>query len=291
MTPGRTTPHVLAVALAAAGALQLTAAVASADGPTKQECVAAYVSAQDDRRTGKLVAARAELITCSQSTCPPAATSDCTQWLRELEQSLPSVVVSARDASGREAADVRVLLDGAPLTGMQSGRALAIDPGAHTLRFESSSGPAVEERVIILEGQKNRTISVILGSKAALVAAPASAPSPAVSSRPVGPLVWLFGGLGIAGFAVFGGVGASSLADESALRDTCAPRCAGDDVSAIRHKHTVADLGLGVGVASLGVATWLFFTRPVVTTPSESSAVAGLKLSFSGTAAMLGGMF
>ena len=100
--------------------------------------------------------------------------------------------------------------------------------------------------------------------------------------------------LGVAGLAVLAGVGASSLGDESALRETCAPRCAEDDVHAIRVKHTIADIGLGVGVASLGVATWLVLTRPVVPAASKPSAaftLQTLQLAFTGSAATLRGTF
>ena len=279
-------------ALALGVGIQLIAPAALADPSTKQVCVAAYDRAQDLRRTGQLVAARAQLITCSQPTCPPAATDDCIQWLHEVERSLPSVVVSARDASGREPADVRVFIDGAPLADAQSGRALEIDPGAHTFRFESSLGPAVEERITILEGQKHRTISVILGpsaiGKALLALAPAG--PAAAPQRPISAMIWLLGGVGVAGLGVFAGFGVKSLGDESRLRTTCAPHCAAGDVDAIRHEHTAADVGLGVGVASLAVATLLFFTRPT-TTPARPSSTAGLGLSSSAGAAMLGGTF
>ena len=280
-------------ALAFGVGLQLTALGALAEPPTKQACVAAYDRAQDLRRAGQLLAARAQLITCSQPTCPPAATDDCVQWLHDVEQSLPSVVVSAADASGRESPDLRVFVDGTPLADARSGRALEIDPGAHTFRFESSLGPAVEEHVTILEGQKHRTLSVILGPPASGKAPSGSvAPAgPAASpDRPIGATIWLLGGVGVAGLGVFAGFGAKSLGDESGLRTTCAPHCAVGDVAAIRHEHTAADLGLGVGVASLAVATLLFFTRPTRPPPRPSST-AGLGLSLRAGAATLGGTF
>jgi hypothetical protein len=290
MTPGvKRSP--LAALVVGVG-IQLVAPGARAEPPTKQACVAAYDRAQDLRRTGHLVAARAQLITCSQPSCPAAATDDCIQWLRDVEQSLPSVVVSARDAGGREAASLRVFVDGAPLADAQSGRALEIDPGAHTLRFESSLGPAVEEHVTILEGQKHRTISVILGPPASGQASPGPlAPAgPAAPERPIGAMIWILGGVGVAGLGVFAGFGAKSLGDESALRSTCAPHCAAGDVDAIRHEHTAADVGLGIGVASLAVATLLFFTRPT-TTPPRPSSTAGAGFSFGAGTATLGGTF
>ncbi len=209
-----------------------------------------------------------------------------------MEQSLPSVVVSARDASGREVSDLHVLVDGIPLATAPSGRATPIDPGAHTFRYESSQGPSTEERVTIREGEKNRAVSVILGAAPGPAAAPPpSSPSSSAAARPIPTLAWVLGGVGVAGLAVLAGVGASSLGDESALRETCAPRCAEDDVAAIRVKHTIADIGLGVGVASLGVATWLIFTRPVVPAATKPSASRALELTITGSAATLRGTF
>jgi hypothetical protein len=42
------------------------------------------------------------------------------------------------------------------------------------------------------------------------------------------------------------------------LRDSCAPSCPEDDVGSVRTKLILADVSLGVGVVSLGVATYLF---------------------------------
>lgn len=277
----------LALTLALGFAIPARAASPSAK-EVKEACVSAYERAQDLRRTGKLVEAREALITCSQAACPSAATVDCTRWLGEVEQSLPSVVVSAHDARGHEVTDLRVLVDGSPLPAAPSGLATPIDPGVHTFRYESSLGPAIEERVTIREGEKNRAVSVTLGPAPSPAAA--NAPSPSPGARPVPALAWVLGGVGVAGFAVLAGFGASSLGDESALRDTCAPRCAEADVHAIRVKHTIADIGLGVGLASLGVATWIFVTRPVVP-DAKPSASTTLQLAFTGSAATLRGTF
>jgi hypothetical protein len=287
MTPRPLTGLRSALALALVSSLALPARAAPpSPKAVKEACVSAYERAQDLRRTGKLIDAREALITCSQPACPSAATIDCTRWLGEVEQSLPSVVVSAHDARGREVSDLRVLVDGAPLPAAPSGLATPIDPGAHTFRYESSLGPAIEERITIREGEKNRAVSVTLGP-APSPAAASGAPSSAASSRPVPALAWVLGGVGVAGFAVLAGFGASSLADENALRETCAPHCALDDVHAIRVKHTLADIGLGVGVASLGVATVLFFTRPAVPATTTSRAGGKLQLAITGNAAAL----
>ncbi|WP_437627850.1 hypothetical protein [Sorangium sp. So ce1151] len=331
-----------ALALSLAAALSLAGIDARAQ-PSKRACAAAYERAQGLRRDGKLIAAREALIACSQPTCPAAAVADCGPWLAEVEKSLPSVVIAARDAGGRERLDVRVFVDGRLLAAALDGKALPVDPGPHTFRYEPAGGPAVEERVLIREGEKNRAITVILGAPpggappsprpiaapaapgaprsaapsapppgapppaapppdappSAPPAAPAapppatpppsapplaapSAPQPSAPSAPtaptaptaVPPLAWVAGGVGVAGLGVFAVVGALSLDAEAELRATCAPRCPGDDVRAIRVQHAVADVGLGVGVVALGAAAWLYLTRPAAATPPPARASA-----------------
>ncbi|WP_437616872.1 hypothetical protein WMF20_23505 [Sorangium sp. So ce834] len=330
----------LAVAVAIAAALALTGARAHAQ-PHKRACAAAYERAQGLRRDGKLLAAREALIACSQPTCPAAAVADCGPWLAEVEKSLPTVVIAARDAHGRERLDVRVLVDGRPLAAALDGKALPVDPGPHTFRYEPASGPAVEERVLIREGEKNRAITVILGassagappatptpastaaspaspaspaaspaSPASPAASPASPTLPAASSAPpaapsapppdppeepaVPGLVWASGALGAAGLAVFAVAGALSLSAEADLRATCAPRCPGDDVRAIRVQHAIADVGLGVGVVALGAAAWLYLTRPAAARPPNAGAAApgpALRPFVAGAAAGIEGAF
>ncbi|MGK3962733.1 hypothetical protein WMF38_00910 [Sorangium sp. So ce118] len=369
-SPDRARP---ALALFLAAALSLAGADARAQ-PSKRACAAAYERAQGLRRDGKLIAAREALIACSQPTCPAAAVADCGPWLAEVEKSLPSVVIAARDAGGRERLDVRVLVDGRLLAAALDGKALPVDPGPHTFRYEPAGGPAVEERVLIREGEKNRAITVILGappagglSSARPLAAPAASASPphappaapplaapaappptapaappptapaappptapaappptapaappptapaapplaappraappraAPAERPappaVPPLAWAAGGVGVAGLGVFAVVGALSLDAEAELRATCAPRCPGDDVRAIRVQHAVADIGLGVGVVALGAAAWLYLTRPAAATqpPARASALRpALRPVAAGAAAGVEGAF
>lgn len=273
-----------ALSLAAALSLALSAAGAAHAGPTKRACAAAYERAQGLRRDGRLLEAREALIACSQPACPPAAVADCGPWLAEVEQSLPSVVVAAKDAGGRERLDVRVLVDGRLLAATLDGKALPVDPGLRTFRFEPAAGQAVEERVLIREGEKNRAITVTLGAPAAgapaarrPLASPPLAPPAATPLAPpadpaIPPLAWVAGGVGVAGLAVFAVAGAVSLDAEADLRATCAPRCAADDVRAIRVQHAVADIGLGVGVVALGAAAWLYLTRPAVARPPQPPA-------------------
>ncbi len=318
-SPARARPApTLAVALAVAAALALTGARARAE-PHKRACAAAYERAQGLRRDGKLLAAREALIACSQPTCPAAAVADCGPWLAEVEKSLPTVVIAARDAHGRERLDVRVLVDGRLLAAALDGKALPVDPGPHTFRYQPAWGPAVEERVLIREGEKNRALTLPLGAPSAGApasppppaapppAAPAAPPTASPATPPTAPpaapppakpaipgLVWASGAVGAAGLAVFAVAGALSLSAEADLRATCAPRCAADEVRAIRVQHAVADIGLGVGVVALGAAAWFYATRPAAASPPKAGAGApgpALRPFVAGTAAGLEGAF
>ncbi|HEY6462313.1 MAG TPA: hypothetical protein VIY73_19230, partial [Polyangiaceae bacterium] len=99
----------LALALAGAAALSLAHA---ANASEREACFSAAESAQRVRAQGHLLDAREKLRVCAHPTCPAAVRDDCTTWLAEVEEELPSIVVHARDAAGNDVADVRVLVDG-----------------------------------------------------------------------------------------------------------------------------------------------------------------------------------
>jgi hypothetical protein len=102
---------------------------------------------------------------------------------------------------------------------------------------------------------------------------PTTAPDapPASSKKLVLPIVFAsIGVVGVASFAAFGLMGKSQ---RSSLASSCAPYCTSDDVSPVRTKYAIADVSLLVGLASLGVATWLFVSAP----PGDSSTASALR--------------
>src|SRR5262249_6910200 len=125
----------------------------------KLACVHRHEDAQLARRTGKLLAARAALPACSREACPGAVRGDCVEWLEEVNRSVPSVVITARDR-GLDVVDVRVFLDGELVTTRLTGSALEADPGEHHFRFVAARGPVVERTVLMSEGLRNRPIDV-----------------------------------------------------------------------------------------------------------------------------------
>lgn len=280
-------------------ALSLSSASLPAFAQEKEACVAASEDAQKLRKQKKLVAARKELLTCAQEACPAVVKKDCVSWLAEVEDSLPSVILSAKDGSGNDVTDAHVLVDGAPLVDKLDGSAISIDPGPHTFRFEPASGEPVETKVVVLEAEKKRVITVTLGEKPKPVVeappppppkpvtpeAPSEAPSPGIPTAS-----WVLGGVALVSFASFGYFGLSGRADRDHLLDTCAPYCSKDDEKPARNKLLVADISLGVGIVSLGVATVLAITAPSHEPKKSAVRVDAVPVA-GGAVGMLGGTF
>ena len=248
----------LALLLATAAQSAGAATPGPEQGPA-QACLKSYDDSQPLRQAGRLVAARQELLRCSQEICPSAVKSDCLPWLAEVERSLPSIVVAAKDTHGQDTANVRVLIDAALAAPTLDGRPIALDPGTHHLRFELAGAPAIEQDIVVQVGVKNRPVEVSFGPKApgsgslGGAAGPAAGEPSAERGEPVaGYVLTGFGVLGLGSFALFGLLGKG---EADTYQETCAPTktCNEDDVAATRTKLIVADVSLGVGVAALGV--------------------------------------
>jgi len=216
-------------------------------------CINAYEQAQRLRKSGDLTAARDALMTCSRDTCPDIAKTDCTRWLAEVRQDVPSIVVGARFGDGRDAIDVRVTMDGKPLTEKLDGHAIELNPGVHTLRFETTGRAPVEERVSIRVGERNRRVIATFPDPA-----PATPATPSAGGIPT--MTYVLGGVGVLGLAGFGFFGATGLSKESDL-DQCKPTCASGDVDTVRTRYLLADISLVVGALGLGGASYFYFTR------------------------------
>ncbi len=256
--------------VASAMLLVFTAASLPAFAQDKESCVAASESAQKLRTEKKLRAARKELVHCAQDACPAVVKKDCFSWLKDVDDSLPTVILSAKDGSGSDVSDVKVLVDGELLAEKLDGSAIAVDPGAHTFRFEHTGTPKlppVEQKVLVRETEKNRVISVALGAQPKPVEKPVDAPPPAklpdtAPSRGIPTGAYVFGAVAAASFVGFAYFGLSGRADRDRLRDTCAPYCHKDDENPARTKLLLADVALGVGIVSIGVATVMILTAP-----------------------------
>jgi hypothetical protein len=221
--------------------------------------VDAYEQSQRLRREGKLRAAHERLVVCSNRSCPEAAQLDCAHWLAEVEQAQPGAVVTARGPDGQELTDVRVLVDGEVAADRLDGRAIAVDPGLHTVRVETAQGRSLEQSVMFREGEKFRAVAFAFAPAASPPPLPTPAPLQAAEANPPGggglPVVsYVLGGIGVAAVAVGTALDILGKDRETTLKNTCAPHCSPSDVQAMRTQVLAGDIALGVGLASLAGA-------------------------------------
>jgi hypothetical protein len=245
--------------------MMLVSASAHADSP-KGECVEAYEQGQILRRKGELVRASEQVVSCARDVCPAFMRVDCAQWHAELEGAIPTIVVIARTRDGADIADVRVSVDGRVISERLEGRAIALDPGAHTLRLERKGMPALERPLVVSEGQKLREVIVEFGdvrpSPEPSRQAPASLPLAESPSRGGTPApAWIVGGVGVLALSTFVTLGISGRSEQSNHLEKCNPRCAPDEVDSVRTKYIAADIALGVAVVSFAVSAFLFLTH------------------------------
>ena len=230
-------------------ALASLALEARADQKT---CFDAPVEGQQLRKAGKLHDAREKFLACAQKTCPTEIVDDCVKWASEVDAALPSVVVNARDAQGRDLDGATVSIDGGSF-GPIGTRAIRLDPDKHRVTVRTAAGVEGSRDLTLREGEKERVVTLVFGARGILESTP---PSP----RAVPTYVWIVGGIGAVAtlsFAVFGTLGL--ITRSSAHCDT---GCFESDKSVVDTEFLVADVSLATGVVALGVAAVLYFTRP-----------------------------
>lgn len=250
-----------AILVLAASGSWLASATVSAQ---TDACSQAYEKAQEERAAGRLSSAIAQLQVCIDTSCPPFIREDCSRWMNETEEALPSVVFAVR-RDGQDQMEAEVTCDGTMLAQSLDGKAVPLDPGPHTFTFSIPGFAPVERQLLIREGERNRRIEVdfrTLRSNPFLVAAenePAGAGSPSRTPRTY--LTYGLAGvgaLGIGGFALFAVLGSRQQGD---LEDSCAPYCRSSQVDGVKTKYLIADISLGVGLAALGAATYFYLTN------------------------------
>ena len=254
-------------------------------------CGASYTRGVERAREARLREASELFGVCARTACNEDMRRECAARRAQLEADTPSLVPLVTDDAGEPRVLVEVRIDGALVTSRLDGRALPVDPGKHELAFSTDSGVFATRHLMVIQGERNRAIHVVLhdadegGVKPAreLVAPPprdaAAAPAPRVVAEarlPVdapevatrhdtagggrGAAPYLFGALGLAGVGGFGLLTYWGRAD-NALLAGCTPSCTAGSVRHVRELYWAADASLGVGIASLAVSTWLFAAR------------------------------
>jgi hypothetical protein len=269
----------------------------------KLQCVKAAEAGQNQRDDGHYRAARESFLACSQSTCPPVIVRSCSQWLHDMQEVVPSLVLGAKDDRGNDLVDAKVMLDGQPLTGALEGKPIEADSGEHVLRFERDGSIPSEQKVVLRAGEKARAVTVVLHS----IAAPGPSeqkPPPPSGGRGIVRIASA-ASLAVAAVAA-GGVGAAFLVESNQARGDAenirnslpsSNACTGvssDRCSSLNNKVNAqyGDLNLSTGLfAAAGVLaagaliTWIAWPRdpPSATAwiaPATGGATVGISGSF-----------
>lgn len=189
--------------------------------------------------------------------------AEISQARQALESRVPKLVI--KRGEGAEAA--RIELDGVELGEAQIGQPVAVDPGPHTIVAKLGGDRQVEESASVKESE---TAEVVLKAPAAAETKPQQ-PHDGNSTVPPDPekkhasvLPWVIGGVGVAGLAASGAFfglreGAKSDLEKGCDGNVC-PESLHDKQNQAQLYNTLAWVSLGVGVAGVGVATYLFIS-------------------------------
>jgi len=309
---GRLVPFGVCVAV-----ITLTAAPARSERlGDERACMGAFKKAREREQSGKLQQAKDLLMSCAQAPCGGFMRQQCANRYNQLESDTPSVVLIVTDATGAPRADVQVRMDGEIFARQLDGRALTVDPGMHEFSFVADGMVFGTQKVMIVQGQRNRFITAMARSGGKhhhlVVEAPAEkeAPTPAAVIAPsrkattklavreesdkekesaeatppasaAAPLAetaadpadsdtggsgkkksgsilpWIVGGLGVASLGAAGVMTFWGRKDNDALKQ-CTPNCDPASTQHIKRLYLGSDIAAGVGLAALGVATWLY---------------------------------
>ncbi|MGD0676103.1 MAG: hypothetical protein ABSC94_11825, partial [Polyangiaceae bacterium] len=250
---GRSTRFASLVGVAAALATVTTGVDSWSDlSEATRACVAAYDDAQGYRKDGDLLKARKALETCAAATCPGIIQSDCTTWLSQVVDSIPSIILEAKVGEDN-VFDVSVWMDGARIATKLDGKPIEINPGLHVFVFERQGAPPIEKKAIVAH-TKSDLISATWSSAPAPIRPTGTAhltgPAPAASDspRPVTWPVYVLGAITVVSFATFAVLGVSGNATKHDLESSCAPHCTDSQVGPVRTRFIAADVAAGVGV-------------------------------------------
>ena len=176
------TSRILPIAVCGA-AIVLSAAPARSERLSDERaCITAFRKAKEHESSGKLQEAKDLLMSCAQAPCGSFLRQQCSSKYNQLESDTPSVVLIVTDASGAPRADVQVRMDGEVFVQQLDGRALTVDPGMHEFTFAADGVVFATQKIMIVQGQRNRFITALMrsgGGKQKRMVAQPERPAPA----------------------------------------------------------------------------------------------------------------
>lgn len=248
----------------------------AAKGGAKAACLAAHEEATTLLTQNKPHAAHDKFVVCARSECPTVVRKECGDQLVAVEKDAPTVALEARDEAGADTTAVKVTMDGSPLAERLTGSAVDVEPGEHVFRFERADGKSIEQKVLVVEGDKNRKV---VADFASLVPRP---PLGGGDSRPVTPhepkkipvLAYVAGGVGIIGLGGFTLFALTGKGAEKDLASSCNPNCTNDQLSSVKRDYLFADISLVIGVVA--AATAVILAWPALTDGASSTTTASI---------------
>jgi hypothetical protein len=149
---------------AAALALAATPAWSQAARPRDEEaCQATLKDAKAKEQDGALQTAKTLLRTCAMNPCSAFVRQQCANRYNKLDMDTPTVVLVVTDAAGGSRSDVQVRVDGEPFASKIEGSSLPIDPGMHDFSFIVDGHVFATQKILIVQGQRNRFITATIG--------------------------------------------------------------------------------------------------------------------------------
>jgi hypothetical protein len=118
--------------------------------------------------------------------------------------------------------------------------------------------------VVVREGQRDRAVSVTLGSAQPLPPPRALADKPVEEVRPVPWVVYLSGAITLVAAGSFASFGILGLTERASL-SSCKGTCPQPKVNEVSTNFTIADASWITGLVALAVTGVLYFTRPTLT--------------------------
>ncbi len=183
-----------------------------------------------------------------------------------IKGALPTLILGAKDGAGNDLTAATVTLDGTAVPGALDGRALDLDPGEHTFRFEIPGQPPLEKKLVLREGEKDRRETVVLGPPPPPPPAPVKPPSFWTTQR---TLAVVSGGIGVVGLGLGAMFGAYAISSQSREKSDCASAaaCASyaqgmEDFTVAQKDATGATVALAVGGALVATGVVVWFTAP-----------------------------
>lgn len=233
----------------------------------KAACLDAASRGQTLRDGDELIEAREQFRICARAVCPAVVQKDCASWLDAVEKSLPTIVVSAKDAAGNDIVDVKLSVDGHLLTSTLDGHAVPMNPGTHTFHFATNDGTTLDRQVVVKEGVTDQSVEVVLQKATPVVVVVAHHDEPVPPAAHHDFNAWRVGGYAV------GGVGAAALGvgvvfgvlaitDKSAAHCDANGFCDPGPLADARTAATVSTIDLVAGGVFLAAGVALVLLAP-----------------------------